>query len=142
MATCRRRLLTPAALLLVASIANAQGPAVTPTQAAPFIGTWVFTMTEPSHFKGSQQTVRIWNQDGKVAASVQVGKFPANTVTGMYRDSDMLVLTIGLDAQSPMRENGVTLRAVIMLTPVGGEMRMAQMLDESETVKRGTGKKQ
>ena len=106
------------------------------------MGTWVFTMTEPVHFKGSQQIVRIWDESGRTAASVQIGKFPVNNVTGVHRDGDMLVLTISLDAQRPIMENGVPLRAVILLTPAGDGMRMAQMLDESETVKRGIGKKQ
>jgi hypothetical protein len=134
--------LLPLVLLVVARPANAQGAAVRPQQAAPFLGTWVFTMTEPPHFKGSTQTVRIWEQDGRVAATVQVGKFPANTVTAIFRDSDMLVLTISHDAPAPIRENGVALRAVIILTPDGDGMRMAQMLDASETIKRGLGKKQ
>jgi hypothetical protein len=142
MLTLQRWVSIPVVLLFVGSAANAQGPVVTPAEAAPFMGTWVFTMTEPAHFKGSLQTVRIWNQNGKVAASVQVGKFPPNTATGMSRDSDMLVLTISLDAQSPIKENGVALRAVILLTPDGEGMRMAQMLDESETIKRGIGKRQ
>jgi hypothetical protein len=129
-------------LVLLAAVASGQGAAVTPQQATPFIGTWVFIMTEPEHFKGSQQTVRIWNQNGRVVASVQIGKFPANNATGVHRDGDMLVLTISLDAQSPIKENGVSLRAVIMLTPDGDGMRMAQMFDESETIKRGIGKKQ
>jgi hypothetical protein len=135
----------PIAALLLASVVSTvsgQGSTVAPQQAAPFMGTWAFIMTEPPHFKGSQQTVRIWDQNGAVAASVQVGKFPANNVTGIYRDGDMLVLTISLDAQQPIKENGVTLRAVILLTPDGDGMRMAQMLDESETIKRGFGKKQ
>jgi hypothetical protein len=108
-----------AALLLMfaVSTASGQGAAVTPQQATPFMGTWVFTMTEPAHFKGSQQTVRIWDENGRIAASVQVGEFPANTVTGVHRDGDMLVLTIRLDAQRPIMENGVPLRAVISLTP-------------------------
>jgi hypothetical protein len=133
-----------AALLLMfaVSTASGQGAAVTPQQATPFMGTWAFTMTEPAHFKGSQQTVRIWDENGRIAASVQVGKFPANTVTGVHRDGDMLVLTISLDAQRPIMENGVPLRAVISLTPDGEGMKMAQMLDESETIKRGIGKKQ
>lgn len=137
-----RRLVTLVGLLFVASAANAQGPAVTPAQAIPFVGTWGFTMTEPAHFKGSQQTVRIWDETGRIAASVQIGKFPANNATGVHRDGDMLVLTISRDAQSPIKENGVPLRAVIMLTPDGDGMRMAQMFDESETIKRGIGKKQ
>jgi len=45
------------------------------------------------------------------------------------------------DDSSSLKENGVPLRAVIMLTPDGDGMRMAQMLDESETIKRGIGKK-
>jgi len=127
-------------LPLVAS-ANAQGPSLAPAQAAPFLGTWVFTMTDPPHFKGSMQTVKVWDEGGRIAASIQLGKFPPNNVTGIYRDSDMLVLTIGHEASSPIRENGVALRAVIMLTPDGDGMRMALMLDESETIKRGIGKK-
>ena len=135
-------ILIPFVLLVVAGPANAQGSGVLSLQAAPFMGTWVFIMTEPPHFKGSVQTVRIWEQDGRVAATVQVGTFPAHTVTGISRDGDMLVLTISHDAPSPIRENGVALRAVIMLTAEGDGMRMAQMLDASETIKRGIGKKQ
>jgi hypothetical protein len=133
-----------AVLLFMFAVATArgQGPTVTPEQASPFMGTWLFTMTEPAHFKGSQQTVRIWDENGSIAASVQIGKFPANNVTGVHRDGDMLVLTISLDAPRPIKENGVPLRAVIALTPAGDGMRMAQMLDQSETVKRGIGKKQ
>ena len=132
-----------AALLFMFAVSTArgQGPAVTPQQATPFMGTWVFTMTEPAHFKGSQQTVRIWNENGRIAASVQLGKFLANDVTGVHRDGDMLVLTISLDAERPIMENGVPLRTVISLTPADDGMRMAQMFGESPTVKRGIAKK-
>jgi hypothetical protein len=137
------RVLMAALLVMFAgSTARGQGLAVTSQQAAPFIGNWVFTMTEPAHFKGSQQTVRIWDENGKVVASLQIGKFPANDVTGVHRDGDMLVLTISLDAQRPIMENGVPLRTVIALTPAGDEMKMALMFGESPTVKRGIGKKQ
>jgi hypothetical protein len=63
------------------STVRGQGATVTPQQAAPFMGTWVFTMTAPEHFKGSQQTVRVWEENGRIAASVQIGKFPANNVS-------------------------------------------------------------
>ena len=137
-----QRLLIAALLLVFAvSTASGQGAAVTPQQATPFVGTWVFTMTEPEHFKGSQQTVRIWDQNGKVAASVQTGRFPPNNATGIYRDGDMLVLTISHDAQPALMENGVRLWAVISLTPDGDGMNMAQMLEHSETIKKGIGKR-
>ena len=45
-------------------------------------------------------------------------------------------------AERPLRENGVPIRTVIMLTPDGGGMRMAQMRDNSQAIERGTGKKQ
>lgn len=133
-----------AALLIMfaVSAARGQGLAVTAQQAAPFMGTWVFTMTAPAHFKGSQQTVRIWDENGRIAASLQLGKFPASDVTGVHRDGDMLVLTISLDAERPIMENGVSLRTVISLTPTGDGMSMAQMFGEGPTVKRGIGKKQ
>ena len=142
MKTHRRWLMIPAVVLFMASTTKAQGPTVTPAQAAPFIGTWVFTMTAPPHFKDIVQTVRVWNENGRVAASFQVDKFPQLNVTGASRDGDMLILTLSLDAERPLRENGVPIRTVIMLTPDGGGMRMAQMRDNSQAIERGTGKKQ
>jgi hypothetical protein len=142
MTTHRRWLMIPAVVLIMASTTKAQGPTVTPAQAAPFMGTWVFTMTAPPHFKAIVQTVRVWNENGRIAASFQVDKFPALNMTGASRDGDMLVLTLSLDADRPLRENGVPIRTVIMLTPDGGGMRMAQMRDNSQAIERGTGKKQ
>ena len=128
----RRWLMVPAVALFMASATNAQRPTVTPAQAAPFMGTWVFTMTAPPHFKNIVQTVRVWNDNGRIAASFQVDRFPPLNVTGASRDGDMLIL----------RENGVPIRTVIMLTPEGGGMRMAQMRDNSQAIERGTGKKE
>ena len=142
MTTHRWWLTVPAVVLFMASATKAQGPTVTPAQAAPFVGTWVFTMTAPPHFKDIVQTVRVWNENGRIAASFQVDKFPALTVTGTYRDGDMLVLTLSLDAERPLRENGAPIRTVIMLTPDGDGMRMAQMRDNSQAIERGIGKKQ
>jgi hypothetical protein len=41
-----------------------------------------------------------------------------------------------------MLENGVPIWAVISLTLDGDTMEIAQMLERSQTIKRGTGKKQ
>ena len=138
----RRWLTIAVALVLVAPALSGKGAALPPAQAAAFIGTWAFTMTEPEELKGSSQTVRIWDQNGVVAASVQIGKFPPTSVTGITTDGDMLVLTISHQAQPGIRENGAPIWAVISLTPDADTMKMAQMLERSRTIKRGTGKQQ
>jgi hypothetical protein len=63
-------------------------------------------------------------------------------VTGILKDGDMLVLTISHKAQLPMMKNGAPIWAVISLTLDGETMRAAQMLERSQTIKRGTGQKQ
>ena len=142
MTTHRWWLMVAAVILFIASGARAQGQTVTAAQATPFLGTWAFTMSAPPHFKGAIQTVRVWNENGRIAASFQVGKFPARNGTGMYRDGDMLIITVSLDAEPALLENGVPIRTVIMLTPDGDGMRMAQMRDNSQAIERGTAKKQ
>ena len=128
-------------VILVSAAVAAQGRALRASDAAAFVGTWAVTMTEPEELKGSQQTVRIWEQDGLLAASLQVGKFPPTSVTGIFRDGDILVLTITHNAPRPILENGVPIWAVIALTVDGDTMRMAQTLERSRTIKRGAGKK-
>jgi hypothetical protein len=135
-----RRWLAMAALLVFGALAaSGQGSALTPAQAPAFMGTWVFAMTNPA---GSQQTVRIWDKNGVIAASVQAGKFPPTDVTGIIKDGDMLVLSISHEARPAMLENGAPIWAVISLTLAGDTMELAQMLERSQTIKRGTGKKQ
>jgi hypothetical protein len=91
------------------------------------------TMTNP---QGATETVRIWDQNGVMAATVQAGRFPPIKVTGAMKDGNVLVLTL------TRFENGREDRAVIALTVDGDTMHMAQMLEFSQTIKRGSGKKQ
>ena len=140
----RRWLPMTALLVLIASVANGQpSVALTPAQATTFLGTWVIDMTEPAAFTGTH-TVRIWERDGLVVASLQAGRTPyAIDATGIHRDGDMLVLTFSHDAKpKPLLENGAPIWAVISLTLDGDTMKVAQMLERSQTIKRGTGKKQ
>ena len=130
-----------ALLLFVPPAVSGQGSMLTAAQATPFLGTWVIDMTEPPEFR-TTHTVRIWDNNGAVAASVQTGKFPPNNVTGLLKDGDMLVLTISHEAQPGMLENGTPIWAVISLTLDGETMKTAYMLERSQTIKRGTGKKQ
>jgi hypothetical protein len=141
MITLRRWLLRAIAALLVSAAlpADAQVANVTATNARAFVGTWVFSM---SNLGGSQQTVRIWEEDGALKASVQVGKGPPTGVTGILKDGDMLVLSVSHEAQPGLRENGQPIWALISLTLQGETMHIAEMLEQSETIKRGTGKKQ
>jgi hypothetical protein len=120
-------------VLTFAAPAAAQTPALRSSQATEFIGTWAVSMTNP---EGATETVRIWDQNGALAASVQAGRFPPINVTGFLKDGDMLVLTLS------RFENGKPIRAVISLTVTGDTITMAQMLEFSQTIKRGTGKKQ
>ena len=101
------------------------------------MGTWVIEITEAMR---ATQTVTIWEQNGALAASV--GKTPAIEVTGIVKDGNMLVLTIGRDGPRPVLENGVPIWAVYALTLDGDTMKVALMLERSQTIKRGSGKKQ
>lgn len=143
MTTLRRWLRVTALVLLSASFANGQGSAaLTPAQATAFLGTWVIDMTEPLAFKGTH-TVRIWDRNGVVAASLQTAAPFAIEATGIHKDGDMLVLTFSHSANpKPLLENGAPIWAVISLTLEGDTMKVAQMLERSQTIKRGTGKKQ
>jgi hypothetical protein len=120
----QRQWLTTAALLVFGGLAaSGQGSAQAPAQARGFMGTWVFAMTNP-------------------AGSQQIGKSPPIDATGIIKDGDMLVLSISHEARPAMLENGAPIWAVVSLTLAGDTMEIAQMLERSQTIKRGTGKKQ
>ena len=120
-------------------LATAQPRQAESSKAEDFIGTWAVEMTEP--MKGTQ-TVRIWERNGALAASVGNGTSQATDVTGIVRDGNMMVLTISRDGTRPIMENGVPIWAVYALTLEGGTMKVALMLERSQTIKRGFGKKQ
>ena len=122
-----------AALLYVATPAGAQQPpALKPSDVSAFLGTWPLLMTNP---EGALETIRVWDDKGVVAASAQAGRFPAVKANGILKDGDMLVLTLS------RFENGKPIWAVIALTLDGDTMKMAQMLEQSQTIKRGSGKR-
>jgi hypothetical protein len=139
--TMAHRCCFPLAILIVfvASAANGQRPNVASAESTAFMGTWVVEIAEAMI---ATQTVKIWERNGAIAASVGDGKSPAVEVTGIIRDGNMLVLTISRDGPRPVLENGVPIWAVYALTLDGDTMKVALMLEQSRTVKRGTGKKQ
>ena len=85
-------------------------------------------MTEPPN---SEQTVKVWDNNGIVDASLQISKFPPNEATGILKDGDVLILT------TTVRENGVQIWAVVALKREGNTMVMSQMIEHSPVVKRG-----
>jgi hypothetical protein len=144
MGTCRRALLVAALLVTAAPGARGQSPApLNPADAKSFLGVWVIEMTEPAVFKGTH-TIRVWDNNGTVAASLQTNpNFPAIEATGVYRDGNMLVLTLSHHAKPhPMQENGMPIWAVVSAVVDGDTMKVAQMLERSQTIKRGVGKRQ
>ena len=123
--------------------ATPQAASTTTSQAAAFLGTWTVTMTAPEEMKGDVLTVRIWNTDGRLMASVQTApNAPASEATGVLSDGNMIVASIGHHAQRPMRENGAPIWATFTLTLDGDSLRLAQTLERSTTIKRGVGRKQ
>jgi hypothetical protein len=125
--------LAVAALLYVGTAGGAeQAPSLKPSDVSAFIGTWPLLMTNPD---GALETIRVWDDKGVVAASAQSGRFPAVKASGIMKDGDMLVLTLS------RFENGRPIWAVIALTLDGETMKMAQMLEQSQTIKRGSGKR-
>ncbi len=129
-----RRIWLPMAILIVLA-GRATGAVSCPpntSEVKPFLGVWVLTMTNP---QGAQETVRVWDNKGTVAASVQAGRFPPIDASGVFKDGDILVLSL------TRFENGKPVRSVISLALDGDTMRMAQMLEFSETIKRGSGKR-
>ena len=100
-------------------------------------------MTEPAAFKGTQ-TIRVWENGGTVAASVQTNpNFPAIEATGIHIDGNMLVLTLSHNAKPhPMQENGMPIWAAVSAVVDGDTMKVAQMLERSQTIKRAAGKRQ
>ena len=129
----RFRLWTLSMLLLAVPVAAGQdGRALDSSEATAFMGTWVLSMTNP---QGAHETVRIWDKNGVVAASLQTEMFPPQDATGIFKNGERLIVT------ATRFENGRPIWAVIVLTLEGETMTMAQMLEFSQTIKRGTGKR-
>ena len=124
-----------AVLFVGGPAAGGQIPALDSADAAAFIGTWAVDMTEPTALVGTNETVRISEKNGFIAASLQFGKFPPNNVTGIMKDGDLLVLT------TTLRENGQPIWVVVSLKLEGETMILAQMMERSQTIKRGMGKR-
>ena len=132
--TTRQRLWTMVAVLLVAGPAPGwQASTLDSSEASAFMGTWVIAMEIP---QGAQETIRIWEEDGRVAASVQAERFPPLNVPDIAKDGESLVLTVG------RYENGKPIQAIVTLTLDGEMMNMTQDLEGSRVRKRGSGKKQ
>jgi hypothetical protein len=130
-------------ILAAGTLAAAPQVAKIPSQAAAFLGTWTVTMTAPDEMKGDQVTVRIWDKNGSVAASIQTRKEgPASEATGVLLDGNMLIFTVSNQGKLPMRENGAPIWATFTLTLDGDSLKLAQMLERSATIKRGVGRRQ
>jgi hypothetical protein len=143
METFRSALVIGGLLAIAAAGVHGQVAPLTPANAKPFLGVWAIEMTEPAEFNGTH-TIRVWDNSGTVAASIQTNpKFPAIEATGIHRDGNMLVLTLSHNARPhPMQENGMPIWAVVSAVADGDTMKVALMLERSQTIKRGAGKRQ
>ena len=119
--------------LLLAGSAHGQGASLASSEAKEFIGTWVFTMSEPP---GAQETVRVIEKGGQIVASVQAQQFPPLEVSDVAKFGEVLILG------ATRFENGKPVQALIILRPIGDTMSIIQELEGSTITKRGSGKKQ
>lgn len=120
-------------LMLAGSVVSGQTSTLASSEASVFLGTWTINMTEP---KGALETVRIWDDDGKVAATVQAERFPPVAVSDLAKMGRSLVLA------ATRFENGKPIQAIVILTLDGETMNMIQELEGSSLTKRGSGKRQ
>ncbi len=120
-------------LMLAGSVVSGQTSTLASSEASVFLGTWTINMTEP---KGALETVRIWDNDGKVAATVQAERFPPVAVSDVAKMGRSLVLA------ATRFENGKPIQAIVILTLDGETMNMIQELEGSSLTKRGSGKRQ
>ena len=121
------------AIMLVGSASGGQGTTVAVSEADSFLGTWAIAMTVP---KGAQETIRIWDNAGRVAASAQAQQFPPIVASDIAKMGKYLVLNVG------RFENGKPIQAIIILAHEGEDMTMIQELEGSTVTKRGSGKRQ
>ena len=139
--TFTRALLMLGLVAIAAPGARGQSAApLNPADAKSFLGVWVIEMTEPAVFKGTH-TIRVWDNNGTVAASIQTSpRSPAIEATGIHSDGNMLVLSFSHNAKPhPLQENGVPISAVVSAVVDGDTMKVALMLERSQTIKRGAG---
>jgi len=130
----QRTLMSMCVALALAAPANAgQGATVAASDADAFIGTWTISMSVP---QGALETVRIWDDGGSVAASVQAEQFPPLEVSDIARMGKYLILSVG------RFENGQPIQAIILLSREGENIAMIQELEGSTVTKRGLGRKQ
>jgi hypothetical protein len=120
-------------VLLLVGMAHGQGANLASSEAKEFIGTWVFTMSEPP---GAQETVRIMDKGGRIVASVQAQQFPPLDVSDVAKFGEVLLFG------ATRFENGKPVQALIILRPVGDTMSIIQELEGSTITKRGSGRKQ
>ena len=92
------------------------------------------TVTEGSGPDDDASTVA----DGSSRGSVHGSSYESARPNRDARASGTVHGNVGVHHDRP----AVPIRTVIMLTPDGGGMRMAQMRDNSQAIERGTGKKQ
>jgi hypothetical protein len=126
MKTARLLLSMVLGVSVVAPLVAQERRGVQSSGATAFLGTWAIVMGEPL---GAHETVKIWDNDGVLAASIQSEQSPRITVTGMLQEGNVLWLT------TTRVEHGQPMWAVIVLTRDGDTMQTRQMLQPSRTIK-------
>ena len=112
---------------------QATGSAVSPAQAAPFIGDWTAAIT--SQMGPSTYAVSVKVEGGKVVAAVSGGVFPRTTVSDISLVGKNLFLKYTSDFQ------GTLIPSLLAMTPQGQNMLLTISLMDGQFEMAGTATK-
>jgi hypothetical protein len=125
-------MLAPAAAVLAAQ--SAAPAAVTPAQAAPFLGDWVVTAEGQQGPLTFALAVKV--TDGKVAAEISSDQMPAKqAITDITKTGEILTLKYALDYQ------GNSVPVMITLTPAAETLKVSFDFAGGQFTLAGTGAK-
>ncbi len=108
------RTIASAALVVAPVVALAQAPALTPGDAAPFLGTWALTLQTPHG--NFEQTLTLKNTNGKILGEIANPMQPgAQPIDDISKSGNDLVMKFQGDFQ------GMAFAATLTMTPDGAD---------------------
>jgi hypothetical protein len=122
-----------------AAAPKAAAAAVTPADAAPFLGTWEIPLETPTGRLVATLVVRV--EAGKVVAGVRAPQFPEHKITDVTKAGQVLRLKASTNYSGPLTSFSGPVTMVMTLTPKGPDMAAWLDFNDSGYQIGGTAKK-